>query len=437
MIEIELNKVKSLLEQTAIINQKHKDIARITGADYNIFSVLRIHRKEVTLHSRMITDLLNTKGKHAQGDLFLDLFLKMVKEKIEPLINEKIKTEVNNNLMSNSHILDSFTKDSFIEVVDEKYAGIVDKITETGGSIDIFLKTNIGTHLIIENKIDAEDQSQQLIRYSNYAHNSIILYLTKHCGSNPNSKSITSGKNATKQVSLKLNNDFFCISYEKDILNWLEECKNEVSHLPHLRETLSQYINIVKRITNQNTNEMNKELAQLIFDNPKYINDINSLSKALESDDYYKLFDEKYGEKILKVFTILIEENESNLTIQGDSFENIAKYNTSKNNIIINYNKDKYFYPSFKFFTKNGYESFRPCIRAINDDISKKYGHLIKGFTNRHSDNILLIGSKEGLTENEFLEKIKSNTFEDYFTSELKELIAICAEAEKEIENQN
>lgn len=444
MTEIEISEVKHLLNQTAIIDKKHKDIARITGADYNIFNVLRIHRKEVTLHSRMIKDLLNPKGKHAQGDIFLNLFLKMIKEKIKPLIreneiikNEKTQIEVKTNTKTNKEILDSITKDSIVYINDEESLGNIDYANQTGGSIDIFLRTNENTHLIIENKIDSNLIKNQLLRYSNSISNPIILFLD------------LLGTHNFNNFELILDKDFFYISYQKDILNWLEECKSEVSDLPHLRETLSQYINTIKRITNQNPNEMNKELAQLIFDNKKdkgklnYEELINDLHNTLTSKEYYKLYDDEYGLKIYNLFTKFIAESDSKLTIRDNNLKDIAKYNISKTNIIIDCNKEeaKYFYPSFKFFTKIGYHNFRACIRAKDEKIALKYRQLIqsKNYLPNKYEKGLIIATKNisGSDEKYFFKMLENNSFEIVIKKELKKLINICSEIENEIENLN
>ena len=48
---------------------------------FNIFSILNVDRDEVHTHSAMLSELLNPKGSHGQGDAFLKLFLKDVVHK--------------------------------------------------------------------------------------------------------------------------------------------------------------------------------------------------------------------------------------------------------------------------------------------------------------------------------------------------------------------
>lgn len=450
MMEIEINEVKHLLEQTAMIDKKHKDIARIRGADYNIFDVLRIHKKEVTLHSRMIKDLLNPKGKHAQGNIFLGLFLEMLKSKIvfsksEQLNENEIQDfKANNNTESNKFLIDNFTKDSFIYINDEEPLGLINKEYETGGSIDIFLRTNENTHLVIENKIDHNDENQQLIRYSNSIHNSFIIYLTKN-GKIPDEISTKSSKKAYKPKKLEENKGFFCISYREDILNWLEECKSEVSNLPHLREMLSQYIYTVKRITNQNPNEMNKELAKLIFENKMNKNKlsyealITKLNATLTSPEYYNLYNVEYGQKIINLFEKLTSTI-PNLIDRRGNLDDLAVYENSKTAVLFDYkeNENDYFYSTFKFYCKIGYTDFRSSIRAKNDEIALKYNSLLSSKINFEHINkeVVVMGSKSFSTtkvEADFLNNLTNDSFYEEFKKELKILKDVCKGVNDEI----
>ena len=55
---------------------------------------------------------------------------------------------------------------------------------------------------------------------------------------------------------------------QKDVVRWLEECRKEAVIYPIVRESISQYINLVKYLTNQTINHtMQKELNDLLLDN--------------------------------------------------------------------------------------------------------------------------------------------------------------------------
>jgi hypothetical protein len=75
------------------------------------------------------------------------------------------------------------------------------------------------------------------------------------------------GKDPDKESCGKLENgvDFKCYSYKSDILTWLEDCRKEVAVYPIVRESITQYINLLKHLTNQTLNHnMEKELNQII-----------------------------------------------------------------------------------------------------------------------------------------------------------------------------
>ena len=106
--------------------------------------------------------------------------------------------------------------------------------------------------IIIENKIYAGDQPCQLLRYNNFARRTeklpnekyIILYLTLHEGGQPSEGSI--GNEPF---------EYFCISYEKNILSWLEHCMEISTRQPLVRETIQQYIiNLKSILSYMNTN---------------------------------------------------------------------------------------------------------------------------------------------------------------------------------------
>src|SRR5690606_9342308 len=112
-------------------------------------------------------------------------------------------------------------------------------------------------YISIENKIYAGDQKNQLERYYNFnLGKNQIFYLT------------LDGKLATTESCGKLKeSDYQCISYSHHIKNWLEECLKLTSDQPILRESIKQYLIIVKKITHQMENTSEKELLQLISNN--------------------------------------------------------------------------------------------------------------------------------------------------------------------------
>lgn len=223
-----IKNVEQLLSQVNTMVSSFQRISEAEGDNFNIFSVLKIETNEVTTHSRFIAELLNPSGVHGYKDAFLKLF-------IEGL-------DIKNNLDT-----------SKCTVTVEAYQG---KVTEErGGSIDILIKENNSNHnvIMIENKIYAGEQPNQLLRYHNAYPQGELIFLTLYGdpSTEPSSKSISYEQK----------------SYQSDIISWLENCRKISVTSPPLRETLSQYINLVKKITNQNTNQvMSKEITNKILE---------------------------------------------------------------------------------------------------------------------------------------------------------------------------
>jgi hypothetical protein len=217
------------LGQITTINKHYGEIAKISGENFNIFNILGLTSRE-HIHSKFIAMLLNPSGEHGMGDLFLRYFVKTLGEKCK------------NVDISNSAV-----------VITEKSIG--------NGQIDIFVSTS--RPIIIENKIYAGDQKEQLFRYHKHNQDAVLLYLTLN-GHSPDEISIK---------ELKENEDFYCISYSEHILKWLELCRKEAVSKPFLRETINQYIVLVKKLTGQaRSKQMTTEIMDVITTNEENFN---------------------------------------------------------------------------------------------------------------------------------------------------------------------
>ena len=97
-----------------------------TDYQFNLFTVLRSSSDEVRLHSRFISEILNPSGSHGFGSVFLEEFLSTLN------IHSKITETV---------------------TVHSEYK-----------NIDILIRCGKSA-IVIENKIHAGDQPQQLKRY--------------------------------------------------------------------------------------------------------------------------------------------------------------------------------------------------------------------------------------------------------------------------------
>lgn len=239
-----------LLIQISATISKYDSIADVTGENFNVFNILGMGASEVRLHSALIAELLNPKGKHGQGTIFLNHFLKSLEE-----------------LNLDSEITNPFSKlpTTGINVEAEKWTGHILNEYSKGGFIDIILTVKGNNAIIIENKIYAKDQKGQLRRYHNYNKEAMLIYLT------------LDGKQAN--IETTFNNKYpddiitpICISYKYFIINWLEKCKCEVANHPLIRETITQYIYLLKQLTHQTTDHnMKKEIVDMIAQNSEFI----------------------------------------------------------------------------------------------------------------------------------------------------------------------
>ena len=245
--------IKSLLDNVSLLVKKHNDIFVHSGNSYNIFDVLGASHDELS-HSKMIAHLLCRNANHGQSDLFLKLF-------ISNLLNLSENDQFENDSQHLEIIKRFNTEKSTVSV--EKSIGNINDEYGIGGRMDILISDGID-YIIIENKIYAQDQKHQLVRYKNFKPNqeTPILYLTLQ------GNSASKESKSHQKINLVERKDYLPISYEKFISNWLDECIHAMIDKPFLRETIRQYQNLIKELTNQSTNKiMSQELAVLLAKN--------------------------------------------------------------------------------------------------------------------------------------------------------------------------
>lgn len=305
MSNININNIKQLLSQIQTIRNSYDRLNKANGSYFNIFSILKIETDEVRTHSRFIAELLNPNGNHGFKDEFLKAFI--VKLGIDYQINTKrCQTKV------------------------EHHIGKINKENTRGGNIDILIweKDDRNKSLMIENKIYATEQRNQLLRYQNGFPKGKVIYLTLF--------GTISNEESSKTISYEK------VSYETDIINWLEECKRISVDNPTLRETLKQYINLIKKLTNQNINkEMNEELAKLIIRNKanydafdSIINSTNIIKDVVLKDKILPALKELKKEFKEKDNSTLFEINEEELLNSATQYINLFSFKNSKLNEI-------------------------------------------------------------------------------------------------------
>lgn len=270
---------RKLLKDTGRILNYQKEIAILKGETFNVFSILKMEHKENATHSAFLGELLDPKGSHNLGSSFLELFVQTL--------------DIENIDVSTSRL--------YLE----KSIGPRDDAAKTGGRIDIFIQDAKGNTICIENKIYAIDQEAQIERYCNYnCENNNVYYLTL-TGSEPEKNSYRQKESGT---------DFISISYKHDIIEWLQLCVKEASGYPIIRETISQYIILIKKLTNQlSDSKMENDIKELIKSNYQAATSISSNIEAVEVE-----FTKKFLKEIKAIVEHELNVEDSNFTINID-----------------------------------------------------------------------------------------------------------------------
>lgn len=241
--------MEALLKEIGELKQKQAfkriEIKR-RGEDFNVFTVLGLWSEEVRLHSAMLAELLSPEGSHGCSDAFLEAFIKDV------ITEEVIKAMVDGTIDLKHTI-----------VTTEYTVGGINEDATKGGRIDILLEFPNRTGIIIENKIYAGDQPNQLRRYYNfgtdYFDNFILVYLT-----------LSGGEASQDSIGQGFKYNYEKRSYVTEIRRWLEHCAAIAYDKPKVRETIIQYNHLITQITSYNMNEQNS-IVQEISKNQDYL----------------------------------------------------------------------------------------------------------------------------------------------------------------------
>lgn len=241
--------------------------------DYNVFDVLET--KEVK-HSKFIASLLDPKGLHYQGDLFLREFI-------------------------NACGISDFGLDTSNA-----------QVCRESNNIDIYI-TDGNKHIIIENKLWTGDHDEQVARYIQIIADKIekgvnkqdlkdrilVLYLT------PKSfdieklggiKTIEKDCLITKENYGGISVEYKHITYENEILNWLNVIKAKIINLTDLNVLISQYEKAVKILTNQGEKMANDIVKEQIKRNYELCAGICDNFKSAEIELTNNFFEKVHSE---------------------------------------------------------------------------------------------------------------------------------------------
>lgn len=252
------------------------------GSYYNVFAVLGREREEAHTHSKMIFFLLNRSCSEDRHDDFLKMFLQILK------------------------IPEKYLNDKWTVYRERAFAD---------GRMDFVIESKRFS-VVIEMKIDAGDGERQLERYDTYCRKRgkeyQIFYLTPD-GQKPSVKS--SGNMDLSRLKL--------ISFQKEVVEWLENCMNSVKKEGYKYTLIKQYMGAVRHMTGIDEEKINVDdllkdtasvrAALLISDSflrkmdETLVKFIESVQKTLSSNSQYEIFTEAYGVNAVPGLTVVIE----------------------------------------------------------------------------------------------------------------------------------
>lgn len=301
--------MEKFFNQVKQIIDKYENESKETGNNFNVFKTINITTDEVRLHSKFIGELLNPNGSHGQNDKYLRIFFDQLK--IDNIDSATSKVEIEKNIGK--------------------------KKDTKGGRIDLFLIDSNKNSVIIENKIYARDQYNQLLRYNNYK-KGYLFYLTLF-GTEPSEDSLG---------NLKIDKDVFLLSYKYDIINWLDECVKQSIKQPLVQSGIQHYIDLIKLLTGQSKNKnMSNDIRDFIAQSK------NNLKIGLQIQKNVVEAKIKIQDLFWKRILDIFKENEiyfdSNYKV---TYKNISSYYKKSRN------RDNYYGYWAKICEKDNYEIF-------------------------------------------------------------------------------
>lgn len=229
MDEKTVSNVQSLIAAIAP-KIKEQDEAQGQKSNFNIFYSTGIWHKEIYI-CRLLCDLLSPKGTHGLGSLLLSLF--------------------NNTVLENT-------------IGDDEFGSVVvtrEDLTDENRRIDLLIKTN-KRFIPFEVKIFAGDQYKQCVDYyeeierrqkiRKLTEKTVLYYLTPD-GHHPSVGS---------KGYLKENEHYKVISFEKDIVGWLELCliNDKIKQHQPINFALSQLKDVISKWRSTMGQQEDKEI---------------------------------------------------------------------------------------------------------------------------------------------------------------------------------
>ena len=279
------SRISGIIESTLNILERSKS----HGNAFNLLKISGVHNSEVLTHTPILKELLDIDGSHGQKDFFLRSFVDSLKLDFEINSRTRVKKE-------------------------QRYGEY--------GQLDLIIENDYQI-IILENKIFAEDQPKQLYRYFRFCNeyakkDCTLIYLTLF-GNSPSILSLGDIKKVDNKYLTEIHGkilevDLRTISYQKNIISWLEKIKVKIIDLPNLYAAIDQYINLLRMLTNEIVT-VKQELKSMLSEmTSQDLLAIKELSNQFNSSDYR-------GELLFNLFSYV-----ENKFLETGKFEKSFEY---------------------------------------------------------------------------------------------------------------
>ena len=284
-----MTEIAALLGKVKDLSIRQEEKSRSTGENFNVFKLCGVDHYE-NAHSDIIAEFLNPKGSHGCGSDFFQAFCKITGLDFRNYENTEVIRE---------HWTDEGRPDILIRAGKNK--------------------------VVIENKIYASEQRDQLRRYRDLLDKDSIekneyplLFLT--LDGRPSSDKTIQGQ-------------YTCISYKKHIIPWLTECVRLAAEKPFVRESLLQYKKLVEELVEGETMKIDEKLSKAIQGDFKSAIQVRDYVDAVKAEWLYDFVLSKFAEEngILKdtgiKFEILGNEGKTGMIAKHDVFFSFTREN--------------------------------------------------------------------------------------------------------------
>lgn len=322
MKEDQIRNLKALLQRLDVV--RDKITARKEGKEnFNIFTCLMKYSDEENLHSRFISSILDPKDSHGLGFAPIDIILKTLNSSFQ--YNQE-----------NIEVLPSFSNWSEYKEIDIL---LIDRRTKYA--------------IIIENKIYACDSNhadegqlecyyRRIIEEDKIPQENVEVYYLTIDGHEPSEESVS-----TSSKYKDLPDIVRCITYGNEITQWLQQCMQIACNKPYIRETIAQYINLIKEMANNTEIEDRLEILKIISKNDDTLASAKLLFDNYKHIQWHTIFD-------------LFNDFYSELEKRGYSIASKVE-NSMIDNIVHGGPKKRQQYPEFSVKNKDGLEITIGC----------------------------------------------------------------------------